>query len=884
MKYKFLSILLAIALIIGVNAVSLSASAAESETEELSASAGSVTLSGTRIYNLNDNNYTIYGKPVNSYLTELSDGSLERVQYNTSGKILIEKYSSDGRSLKSSLTLSKELSNFAGFYSGKNYNFLVFANSNYAENNSAEVFRVVKYSKNWARVSSASIRGVNTVEAAASGSLRMAEANGVLYIHTCHIMYKTYDGLNHQANMTFAINENNMSVKEQYSGIMNIDDTGYVSHSFNQFVQTDSSSLYRVDHGDAHPRGISITKASLNGSFTKVKVSIPVNLSYTGNIGENQTGASVGGFELSDNNCLIAFNSVDFTKQNVGYDGVRNIYISVTNKELTQSKNIKLTNYAANGNITAQTPQLVKLKNNKFLVMWSEVNKNTLDGITKLALINDSGQIIGNTVSTNMPLSDCKPVLCGDGLVKWFVGDRNFVNLYLINPENLNGTPAVPALPKPGVPEVLKLENTRQGLNVTVNQASLSVYNLIYYKTAAQKNWSQIKINKNTCTLTGLQSGALYYVQTQSFDFYGPSGEFSKVKSMTYLAPAEITSLRYNNGNSLSWSKVNGANKYQIAVLKSGDNDFKYYTATGTSFTDKNIAANNKYAYQVRAMYQTSGSGTAYGAWSPAKTITVPSTSTKPALSVANYRDGIGVVWSSVPNVNNYNVFYRAKSDNAWSKMTVTGTSGVVTKVTSGQLYYIQVQPMLSNGGGRYSDVKSMTALSTANITNLSYNGNCSLSWSPVKGANKYQIARIKKGYKTFDYFYSDTTSFVERNADGGTVYTYQVRPMYQTANNGTAYGAWSVGRSVTTLVAPTAKLSKSSSGLTLSWNSIRGAKKYEIILMKGSASNFSEFETANLSYTFNALEKRKIYVAYVRAVSGDIKGPLSVIQSIEYK
>ena len=216
--------------------------------------------------------------------------------------------------------------------------------------------------------------------------------------------------------------------------------------------------------------------------------------------------------------------------------------------------------------------------------------------------------------------------------------------------------------------------------------------------------------------------------------------------------------------------------------------------------------------------------------------------------------------------------------------MTVTGTSCVVTGVTSGQLYYIQVQPMLSNGGGRYSDVKSMTALSTANIANLSYNGNCSLSWSPVKGANKYQIARIKKGYKTFDYFYSDTTSFVERNADGGTVYTYQVRPMYQTANNGTAYGAWSVGKSVTTLVAPTAKLSKSSSGLTLSWNSIRGAKKYEIILMKGSASNFSEFETANLSYTFNALEKRNIYVAYVRAVSGDIKGPLSAIQSIEYK
>lgn len=268
-----------------------------------------------------------------------------------------------------------------------------------------------------------------------------------------------------------------------------------------------------------------------------------------------------------------------------------------------------------------------------------------------------------------------------------------------------------------------------------------------------------------------------------------------------------------------------------------------------------------------------------------AKTITVPQASAKPTLSIANYRNGIGAVWSNIPTAQKYNVFYRTKSDNAWSKMTVTGTNSVVTNVKSGQLYYVQVQPVFSRGsGGCYSNVKAMTRLSTTSITALSYNGNCSLSWTPVKGANKYQIARLKKGDKSFAYFYSNTTFFTERNAAGGTTYTYQVRPMYQTPNNGTAYGAWSVGKSVTTLVAPTAKLSKSSSGLTLSWNSIRGAKKYEIILMKGSASNYSEFETTNLSYTFTNLEKRKVYVAYVQAVSGDIKGPFSPIQSIDFK
>lgn len=40
-----------------------------------------------------------------------------------------------------------------------------------------------------------------------------------------------------------------------------------------------------------------------------------------------------------------------------------------------------------------------------------------------------------------------------------------------------------------------------------------------------------------------------------------------------------------------------------------------------------------------------------------AKTITVPPASAKPTLSIANYRNGIGAVWSNIPNAKKYNVF-----------------------------------------------------------------------------------------------------------------------------------------------------------------------------------------------------------------------------------
>ncbi len=115
--------------------------------------------------------------------------------------------------------------------------------------------------------------------------------------------------------MTFVINEDNMSVEQSYHDILNIWQAGYVSHSFNQFVQTDDNYVYRVDHGDLNPRAISITRCNVGGDITYVKCNFPVPLSNVD--GYNETGASIGGFELSSDHCIIAGNAVDYTKENI---------------------------------------------------------------------------------------------------------------------------------------------------------------------------------------------------------------------------------------------------------------------------------------------------------------------------------------------------------------------------------------------------------------------------------------------------------------------------------------------------------------------------------------------------------------------------------------
>ncbi len=276
-------------------------------------SKNTIKTSGTASNNQSANHYSVYGNIINSYLVTNADGSVTRVEY-CDGKIIAETYSGSGKPA-GTRTIQKELSLFGGFYSGKDYNYFVFGEKNLEEDDNAEVMRVVRYTKDYQRIDSVSVKGANTCLPFQSGSLRMAEKNGKLYIHTCHSMYTAADGVHHQANMTFVINEDNMSVEQSYHDILNIWQAGYVSHSFNQFVQTDDNYVYRVDHGDLNPRAISITRCNVGGDITYVKCNFPVPLSNVD--GYNETGASIGGFELSSDHCIIAGNAVDYTKENI---------------------------------------------------------------------------------------------------------------------------------------------------------------------------------------------------------------------------------------------------------------------------------------------------------------------------------------------------------------------------------------------------------------------------------------------------------------------------------------------------------------------------------------------------------------------------------------
>lgn len=373
--------------------------------------------------NLNANNYT-YNRwyyPVNSYLTETGSGFM-RVEYmDNNGKILIEQLDSNGNFISSS-QMSCELRLFGGFFAGSNAYYLVFGDTNYSEDNDKEVLRVVKYNKSWQRLKAYSAYGINTIAPFEAGSVDMAEDNGILYVHTCHEMYTSSDGLNHQANMTFALRESDMSLTSCCYGVMN-KTRGYCSHSFNQLIRVKDGTVYRLDHGDAYPRGLLLTGFTSGNSVTDVDF-CPTLTEFPGSSGANYTGVSMGGLEISGTHALAAFNE-DVSYGNAYY---REIKVAAYNLNSESTEIIRITKSAASGEATNYTPKLVKVSDDLFLLMWAEYDGYEIRCM--IVQLDGTGHPISEIIPTEMQMSDCQPILARDGSVVWYVTDGYEYHFY----------------------------------------------------------------------------------------------------------------------------------------------------------------------------------------------------------------------------------------------------------------------------------------------------------------------------------------------------------------------------------------------------------------------------------------------------------------------
>ena len=403
---------------------SLSAAAASDVTEVRGQCA---SYEGT---NAGAQTYNRWSKVINSYLFADGEGYL-RVQGDAiSGKLLAEYYSADF-TLQKSVAVNLDLPIFGGFYSAGDSYYVLTGQNNKSENNSTEVFRITKYDKNWNRLGSSGLYGANTTKPFNAGTARFTQSDKYLLVRTCHEMYtSSKDGKNHQSNVTIQFDMDTMKITDSFSDVMNTG-YGYVSHSFNQFIRTDGTSIVAADHGDASPRSAVLIK--YNTDFTKgtfvpdyyTKCSVVDMLTYPEHQSNyNITGGSIGGFEVTSSGYVAAMNSVD--QADITNNTTRNIFISSVSKDLGTKTVTQVTNYAE-GTETASTPQLVKINDDELMLLW------TREGKVNYAELGADGAVTSDIYSFEGELSDCQPI-AANGKVSWYIwndGDITFNSIDL---------------------------------------------------------------------------------------------------------------------------------------------------------------------------------------------------------------------------------------------------------------------------------------------------------------------------------------------------------------------------------------------------------------------------------------------------------------------
>lgn len=571
--------------------IQVSASALSKRSKSYQSKNAVGTASATMHQSINSGS-TNYGKVQTAYLNAKADGTFERVEC-IRDYVVCEIYDSSYR-LTSQKRIKCELPLFGGYYCGAKYNYLVFGQLNAKDSKKKEVIRVVKYDKKWKKLGVCQIKGANTSTPFDAGGLDMTETAGKLYIHTCHEMFRSDDGYNHQANCTFVINERTMKLVDSWYDVMNLS-FGYVSHSFAQQIATDGKYVYRADLGDGYPRGIALTVTPVGYPInrpviygTLVSIPDPVGANF------NYTGYTLNDLKLGTNYYILTGTGIKNQKTET-----RNVYINAGLKTRPQAGTVWITNYTAKDQITVKNPKLVKLSGTQFLLMWEEQNTKKNSYTTKMVLLDEAGNKTSDIYASPLALAMCEPVVTKSGTVVWYVTNNEAPVFVEINPYQLSKvqtkTKRVTTFKND---QTYSFDNSKQS---GYQKGDVVIKNKMIYKITSSKTVAfggvtsnaittvsipkTVKLGKKTYKVTAVASRAFVnrsklkkvtieanVTKIGSYAFYGCKNLKSITIKTTKLKSSSIKSKAFTKIHSKATIKVPKGKKkaYKKILLKNG--------------------------------------------------------------------------------------------------------------------------------------------------------------------------------------------------------------------------------------------------------------------------------------------------------------------------
>ncbi|MFN8340232.1 MAG: fibronectin type III domain-containing protein [Cyclobacteriaceae bacterium] len=367
--------------------------------------------------------------------------------------------------------------------------------------------------------------------------------------------------------------------------------------------------------------------------------------------------------------------------------------------------------------------------------------------------------------------------------------------------------------------------------------------------------YNALSVALNATTVTVPTEGLTYYYRVRAVNATGNSGYSNTVTTLLKPATPVASAAANVTGSSFdaAWPAASGADGYTIEV--SSDNfvsnipGYDNLTVTGTSLTVTGLNEGTTYKYRLRA---TNAS------WTSANSNTITLTTIPPAplaLTAGSIStSAFTAKWAATSGASGYLLDVSADDfttfEPGYQDAVVTGTSKVITGLTSGKTYQYRLRATNTAGTSGYSNSIAVSVLANAPLANTAISISASgfvARWLPVSGATDYRIdVSQSAGFSTFEGLYNNLpvngTSVSITGLSAGNTYYYRVR-----ANN--ASGASVNSNVIAVLLKPAAPdvlagSDMTTNAFTANWNAQAGITDFAIdVSVNDFISNLSGYD-----------------------------------------